>query len=59
MFYFRLGVNGGQGDNMVITGFAPPGSTSVPATGPWWLVAVIAGVALIGLLVLRRRRARA
>lgn len=59
VLYFRLAANGGTGDNMVLTSFAPSGAgqsffANVPATNGFGLAALAAMLALAGVLAARR-----
>jgi hypothetical protein len=61
--YFRLAANGGQGDNMLLTSFAPAGQgtgffANVPATNAWGIAALAGLLALAGAFAARRFRAR-
>lgn len=62
-FYFELTTNGGNGDRMFLTSFAPSGTgtsfvSNVPATNAYGTIALAALLALAGIVAMRRLRAR-
>jgi len=61
--FFRIATNGGTGDNLILTSFAPGGSSpsfasNVPSTTAWGLIALAILLALAGALATHRLRQR-